>query len=221
MSPRAPKGRAVPARNAAQEPARVRERILRAFSAQGEALGHSRRRDGRARHRAPHERDDALQALRLEGRAGRRRWSTPGRSSSRRSRRSSGTRWRAAAPRSRCCSPGPTPGRRASRRCHPPSSTTSTAITPRVGALQGADRGAEDGGRKYLGPFLRDDLHAPTVFLMLDYLVMQASDPRFVERLGISRREAVRTAVSVWGGGALLQRAKLRPLPSDRPPRRS
>jgi AcrR family transcriptional regulator len=74
---------------------------------------------------------------------------------------------------------------------------------------------------KYLGPYLRDDLHALTAFAILDNLAMQASDPRFVERLGISRREAVRTAVSVWGGGALLQRAKLRPLPSpDRPPRR-
>src|SRR5262245_27451019 len=65
---------------------------------------------------------------------------------------------------------------------------------------------------KYLGPYLRDDLHAMTAFAILDNLAMQASDPRFVERLGVSRREAVRTAVSVWGGGALLQRAKLRPL---------
>jgi AcrR family transcriptional regulator len=74
---------------------------------------------------------------------------------------------------------------------------------------------------KYLTPYLRDDLHVPTVFGILDNLAMQASDPRFVERLGISRREAVRTAVSVWGGGALLQRAKLRPLPApDRGPRR-
>jgi AcrR family transcriptional regulator len=75
---------------------------------------------------------------------------------------------------------------------------------------------------KYLTPYLRDDLHVPTVFHILDNLAMQASDPRFVERLGISRREAVRTAVSVWGGGALLQRAKLRPLPApDRGPRRT
>jgi AcrR family transcriptional regulator len=75
---------------------------------------------------------------------------------------------------------------------------------------------------KYLTPYLRDDLHVPTVFGILDNLAMQASDPRFVERLGISRREAVRTAVSVWGGGALLQRAKLRPLPApDRGPRRT
>ena len=75
---------------------------------------------------------------------------------------------------------------------------------------------------RYLGPFLRDDLHPPRpCSLMLDHLVMQASDPRFAERLGVSRREAVRTAVSVWGGGALLQRAKLRPLPGpERPPRR-
>jgi AcrR family transcriptional regulator len=74
---------------------------------------------------------------------------------------------------------------------------------------------------RFLSPYVRDDLHVMTVFAILDNLAMQASDPRFVERLGISRREAVRTAVSVWGGGALLQRAKLRPVPdAERPPRR-
>jgi hypothetical protein len=57
----------------------------------------------------------------------------------------------------------------------------------------------------YLGPFVRDDLHAAATFLMLDQIVLQASDTPFAERLGISRREAVRTAVLVWGGGALVE----------------
>jgi hypothetical protein len=48
---------------------------------------------------------------------------------------------------------------------------------------------------------------------MLDNLVMQASDARFAERLGISRREAVRTAVLIWGRGALVGPVSLRALP--------
>jgi AcrR family transcriptional regulator len=64
---------------------------------------------------------------------------------------------------------------------------------------------------RHLGPYVRPDLHAETTFAMLDHLVLHASNPRFAEGLGISRREAVRTAVSIWGGGALIQRVKLRP----------
>jgi AcrR family transcriptional regulator len=56
----------------------------------------------------------------------------------------------------------------------------------------------------HLAPYVRPDLLPAATFLMLDNLVMQASDPRFAERMGITRREAVRTAVSVWGGGALV-----------------
>jgi AcrR family transcriptional regulator len=63
---------------------------------------------------------------------------------------------------------------------------------------------------KHLAPFLRDDVHAGVAILMLDRLVMQAADPGFIEALGISRREAVRSALAIWGGGALRQRATLR-----------
>jgi AcrR family transcriptional regulator len=55
-----------------------------------------------------------------------------------------------------------------------------------------------------LGPFLRPDLSSNVALLMLDYLVTHAADPRYAERLGVSRREAVRSAVSIWGRGALL-----------------
>ena len=44
-------------------------------------------------------------------------------------------------------------------------------------------------------------------------LVTHAANPRFVEGLGVSRRDAVRSAISLWGGGALRQRARLRGLP--------
>jgi len=56
-----------------------------------------------------------------------------------------------------------------------------------------------------LGPFLRPELNPNMALVMLDHLVTEAADPRYAERLGVSRREAVRTAVSIWGGGALLE----------------
>jgi len=68
-----------------------------------------------------------------------------------------------------------------------------------------------------LGPFLRPDLNPNVALLMLDHLVTQAADPSYAEHLGVSRREAVRSAVSIWGGGALLQRPKLRSVPSPGP----
>ena len=71
-----------------------------------------------------------------------------------------------------------------------------------------------------LGPFLRPDLNPNVALLMLDHLVTEAADPRFAERLGVSRREAVRTAVSIWGGGALLQPPKLRAVSAPEAPRR-
>jgi AcrR family transcriptional regulator len=71
---------------------------------------------------------------------------------------------------------------------------------------------------RHLAPYLREGVHPGATLLLLDQMVMRASDPRFAEQLGISRREAVRTAVSLWGGGALLQRTKLRELrPPDAP----
>jgi hypothetical protein len=70
-----------------------------------------------------------------------------------------------------------------------------------------------------LGPFLRPDLNPNVALLMLDHLVTQAADPRYAERLGVSRREAVRTAVSIWGGGALLHPPALRAVSAPSAPR--
>ncbi len=66
-----------------------------------------------------------------------------------------------------------------------------------------------------LGSLLRPDLNPRMALLMLDHLVMWASDPRNAEHLGVSRREAVRTAVSIWGAGAL-HRSKLRVVPAPK-----
>ena len=70
-----------------------------------------------------------------------------------------------------------------------------------------------------LGPFLRPDLNPTVALLMLDYLVTHVADPRHAERLGVSRREAVRTAVSIWAGGALPQGQRPRALPAPGAPR--
>lgn len=62
----------------------------------------------------------------------------------------------------------------------------------------------------HLDPFLRDGMDHEVSLALLDSLVMRAADPRFTERLGISRRDAVRAALSLWGGGALRKRTNLR-----------
>jgi hypothetical protein len=69
---------------------------------------------------------------------------------------------------------------------------------------------------------VRADLDPTAALLMLDYLVTHVAGPRNAERLGNSRREAVRTAPSIRGGGALRQRATLRAVgrPTPLPPRR-
>jgi AcrR family transcriptional regulator len=68
--------------------------------------------------------------------------------------------------------------------------------------------------RPVLGPLVRPDLDRDVALLMLDHLVTWSADPRTAERLGVSRREAVRTAVSLWGDGALVRpQPKLRSLP--------
>jgi AcrR family transcriptional regulator len=65
----------------------------------------------------------------------------------------------------------------------------------------------------HLTPFLRDDVPPGAMLLMLDSLVQQAADRRFASQLGISRRDAVRAALALWGGGALRQRTNLRAVP--------
>ena len=64
-----------------------------------------------------------------------------------------------------------------------------------------------------LQPFLRPELDSNVALQMLDRLVTWAADPRYAERLGVSRAEAVRTAVSIWAGGAMLRQPKLRAVP--------
>jgi AcrR family transcriptional regulator len=61
-----------------------------------------------------------------------------------------------------------------------------------------------------LQPLLRPELNPNVALRMLDFMVTEAADPRFAERLGVSRREAVHTAVSIWCAGALQPEPRLR-----------
>lgn len=67
----------------------------------------------------------------------------------------------------------------------------------------------KESSQKYLLPFIRPDVHPVAALFMLDHLVTHAADPGFAEQFGISRQESVRTAISLWGGGALLERTIL------------
>lgn len=67
----------------------------------------------------------------------------------------------------------------------------------------------------YFIPLLRDDVHPMAALRLLNRMVILASEPGFGERFGISRQEAVRTALSIWGGGALKERTTLQRLPAQ------
>ncbi len=59
------------------------------------------------------------------------------------------------------------------------------------------------GGADLLRPHLRDDVHAETALAVLGLLLDKLTDPDFSEDLGITRSEAIQTAMSVWMNGAL------------------
>lgn len=63
-------------------------------------------------------------------------------------------------------------------------------------------------GRKAKGvgllePYLRNGLVPAAAFALLDMIYVRSHDPRMCDRLGVSRRDAIRTALSIWAEGAL------------------
>jgi AcrR family transcriptional regulator len=60
----------------------------------------------------------------------------------------------------------------------------------------------EEGAARLL-PSLSSDLNPRVALTVLDMIVTRISDPRFRTQLGVSRREAVRTALTIWARGAL------------------
>jgi AcrR family transcriptional regulator len=71
-------------------------------------------------------------------------------------------------------------------------------------------------GAELLTPVLKAE-HNPRVALaVLDLILTTVLRPEFADRLRISRHEALRTAVSIWAGGAVDRRGKLRAVSSER-----
>jgi len=64
-------------------------------------------------------------------------------------------------------------------------------------------------GAALLRPLLKPELDQNVALAVLDLIFTAVLPPEFADRLRISRREAIHTAVSIWAGGALDRSAKL------------
>jgi AcrR family transcriptional regulator len=58
-------------------------------------------------------------------------------------------------------------------------------------------------GAELLRPLLKPDVDERVALSLLDHVFRIVLDPEFADRLHVSRREALRSAVSIWAGGAL------------------
>ena len=192
-----------PARRVRVAPEQVREQILDAFSARAKAVGHPRRDDGRARDRAAHQRLDALQAVPVQGSAHARvRRALGGRVRRGRRRAADNPSASATASSSSCTgsTPGPTPTPRSRRR----SRATCRATTRRRGSASARSCGsASRAAPALLRPVLKPELDERVAFAVLDLILTTVVRPEFADRLRISRHAAIRTAVSIWAGGAV------------------
>ena len=75
-------------------------------------------------------------------------------------------------------------------------------------------------GANLLRPLLKPDVDARVAFALLNVIFTTVLEPDFAERLQTSRREALRSAVAIWAGGALARTAKLRSVPARKAARR-
>ena len=67
-------------------------------------------------------------------------------------------------------------------------------------------------GAALLRPLLKRTVDARVAFALLDTIFTTVIQPAFAEHLNVSRREALRVAVTIWAGGALAREGKLRSL---------
>jgi AcrR family transcriptional regulator len=67
-------------------------------------------------------------------------------------------------------------------------------------------------GALLLRPLLKPSVDERVAFAVLNTIFMTVLEPDFADRLHVSRREAIRSAVSIWAGGALNRQANLRSL---------
>jgi AcrR family transcriptional regulator len=75
-------------------------------------------------------------------------------------------------------------------------------------------------GAALLRPLLKPEVNADVALAVLDVIFKAAMHPSFADQFDVSRREALRSAVAVWAGGAISRRAKLRSLQDARRKRR-
>lgn len=68
-------------------------------------------------------------------------------------------------------------------------------------------------GMALLRPWIKPELDTRVAFAVLNTILEQVVQPEFADRLGISRHEALRSAVTIWAAGAVVRRAQLRALP--------
>lgn len=67
-------------------------------------------------------------------------------------------------------------------------------------------------GAELLRPVLKSELDERVAFAVLDLILNTVLRPEFADRLRISRHAAIRSAVSIWAGGAVDRRGRLRSL---------
>jgi AcrR family transcriptional regulator len=75
-------------------------------------------------------------------------------------------------------------------------------------------------GSDLLRPLLKPELNAEVALEMLSSALDRVADPKFADRMGTSRAEAIQTAVSVWASGAIARDGHLRPVRSRRKTRK-
>ncbi len=67
-------------------------------------------------------------------------------------------------------------------------------------------------GAARLRPFIREGLNPDMALATLNLILENAPKPEISESLGISRKEAIETAIAIWARGALVSPGKIRAL---------
>jgi len=68
-------------------------------------------------------------------------------------------------------------------------------------------------GAAVLLPSLKLELNGRVALTLLELIIEKVIDPRFADRLRVSRRDAMVTAISIWASGALVREGKLHLIP--------
>ena len=71
-------------------------------------------------------------------------------------------------------------------------------------------------GAALLRPVLRSDVNEGVALDVLNMIMSRVTRPDFAERHRVTRQEAIRSAVTVWAGGAIRRDGKLYELPKSK-----